>query len=59
MSRLAAPLVACSTLTPASCTLHSPLAAAPSSRSQYLAPCDGGEYYIFSSLVVISVSEEQ
>jgi hypothetical protein len=45
MSHLAALLIACSTLTPESYTLRSPLAAAPSSCSQYLAPCDGGGYY--------------
>jgi hypothetical protein len=44
MPRLAALCAACSTLTPSSCTLHS-LLDATSSRSQYLAPCDGGRYY--------------
>jgi hypothetical protein len=38
-------LTAYSTLAPASGTLRSSLAAAPSSRLQYLAPCDGGGYY--------------
>jgi hypothetical protein len=38
-------LTACSAFAPVNCTLHSPLAAAPSSRSQYLALCYGGGYY--------------
>jgi hypothetical protein len=42
---LATLLATCSALAPASCTLHSPLATAPSSRSQYFAPCDGSGYY--------------
>jgi hypothetical protein len=45
MPHLAAVLAACSTLAPTSCTLHSPLAAAPSSCLQYLATYDGGGYY--------------
>jgi hypothetical protein len=49
MPRLTTLLTAYSTLAPASCTIHSPLAAAPSPRSQYLAPCDGGRYYHLNS----------
>jgi hypothetical protein len=45
MPHLTALLAACSTLALASYTFHSPLATATSSRSQYLAPCDGGVYY--------------
>jgi hypothetical protein len=45
MPHLVALLIACSTLATASCTLCSPLSTAPSSRSQYLALCDGGGYY--------------
>jgi hypothetical protein len=43
--RLTALLTAYSTLTPASGIPRSPLATAPSSRSQYLALCDDGGYY--------------
>jgi hypothetical protein len=43
MPHLAALLAAYSTLALASCTLHSPLAATPSSRSQYLSLCDGDD----------------
>jgi hypothetical protein len=45
MSRLTALRAACSTLASTSYTLHSLLAVAPSSCSQYLAPCDGNGYY--------------
>jgi hypothetical protein len=50
---LTALLAACSTLAPTSCTLRSPSTAAPSSRLQYLAPCDDDKYYNMNSLTKI------
>jgi hypothetical protein len=49
MSLLAIVSVSCSTRASTSCTLPVPSVAAPASHSQYLAPCNSGDYYHLKS----------